>query len=53
MAKADSPPQAKNRDSNPLIFDVEDMDPDIPQTSVMSLDPQKSPSRKRRTGSRR
>ena len=51
MEKADSPTKRKI-DDNPLIFDVEEMDPDIPQTSVMSLD-QKMPSRGKRVGSRR
>ena len=55
MAQAESPPQPDNREENPLIFNIEEMepDPDLPQTSVMSLDPKKSPSRARRTGSRR
>ena len=56
LAKADSPNKPPRIDNNPLIFDVDDVDVDIPQTSVMSLDQKSSPSRPsraRKLGSRR
>ena len=38
-------PEKPSVNANPLIFDMEDMEVDIPQTSVMSLD-SKRPSRR-------
>jgi len=51
MGQMNEPSPVKHQDqANPLIFDIEDMEVDIPQTSIMSLESKRLPRRNKAGG---